>query len=217
MTKRIALAVALALPAMLLLAACDPTPLPTPDPTPTSTEVEPVETPAPLDPAPILPADYLVEHTPASDESHELFHYAFWTDDSRSVRCDVWIGGQSDPYTDCLVMSAAEGSVSYTLPAGYTADCSAKADPPLDGFEVAVIAIPADAGYDSPRAWLSGCAAERPYPSVAVAAATLVLPEGGVLDLDPFRCSATTAVATCEYLALGASVSLGLTAIAVVN
>jgi len=86
-----------------------------------------------------------------------------------------------------------------------------------DGLEVGLVAIPADAGYDQPRAQVSGCAEYRDYPSAAIAADTLVLPPGAALDLGPFRCSVADAVATCEYPALAAAVSLGLTRIGVVN
>lgn len=206
----------LALPLLLLLAGCDPTPPPVePVETSTSAPTEPEESEAPE--APVVVADYLVEHMDEEENASELFHYAFWTDDSKSVRCDVTIGGQSDPYANCFVMAGAEGSATFTLPAGITADCAPEADPRLDGFEVHVVAIPADAGYPLPRAAVSGCADYRWYPTAEVATATRVLPDGGSLDLAPFVCSVSDAVATCTYGAMGASVSLGLTAIAVVN
>jgi hypothetical protein len=203
MTKRAVIVV----PLLLLLAGCDPTPPPAAEPTPV---IEPPEAPTAQ---PVLPVadDYLVEHQPADAvaESSELFHYAFWTDDTKAVRCDITIGGQSDPVAGCLVMSAFESSVTYA-PVATSLDC-------VDGFEVGIVAIPADAGYDQPRAQVSGCAEYRQYPSAAIAAATLVLPPGAALELGPFRCAVADAVATCEYPAMGASVSLGLSMIGVVN
>ncbi len=206
----------LAIPLLLLLAGCDPTPPPVVEPveTPTST---PAETETPEPPAPIVPADYVVEHMDEEENASELFHYAFWTDESKAVRCDIWIGGQSDPYANCFIMAGAESAATYALPAGVTANCAAEADPRLDGYEVYVVGIPSDAGYPLPRAAVNGCADYRQYPSSAIAAATRVLPDGGSLDLAPFVCSVSDAVATCSYGAIGASVSLGLSAIAVVN
>ena len=196
--------VLLAIPLLLLLAGCDPTPPPAVEPG--SPVVEPVETAEPA-PAPVA-EDYLVDHAPAEAESSELFHYAFWADDTKAVRCDIHLGGQSDPFASCFVMPGFESSVTFAVVA--SEGCS-------DGLEVGLVAIPADAGYDQPRAQVSGCAEYRDYPSAAIAADTLVLPPGAALDLGPFRCSVTDAVATCEYPALAAAVSLGLTRIGVVN
>jgi hypothetical protein len=104
--------------------------------------------------------------------------------------------------------------VTYALPSGSTPDCEFSG---VDGYEVGLNAIPADAGYDAPRAQAAGCSINRNYPSDEIAAATLVLPPGAALDFGPFRCSVADAVATCEYPELPASVSLGLSRIGAVN
>ena len=209
MTKLLALILPL-----LLLAACAPAPAPAEAPPPTVAAPLPVdETPLPAEPVAALPADYLVGHMDGDENSHELFHYAFWTDDTRGARCDVWIGGQNDPYVDCFVMYDSEDRVTYAQPADTARDCSIGAD----GFQVGLTAIPADAGYDLPRALILGCWDTRVYPSPEVAAATLVLPDGAALDIAPFHCAMDAAVATCDYAEIGASISLGLSEIAVVN
>jgi len=195
----------LALPLLLLLAGCDPTPPPVVEPT--SPVVEPVETPT-AEPVPLTADDYLVDHAPAEAESSELFRYAFWTDDTKAVRCDIHVGGQSDPFAGCFVMPGFESSV--TFPVVVSEECS-------DGLEVGLVAIPADGGYDLPRAKVSGCPEFRDYPSAAIAADTLVLPPGAALRFGPFQCSVADAVATCEYPDISASVSLGLSRIGVVN
>jgi hypothetical protein len=215
--RRIALLLTLAAPVMVL-SACAPTALPSPDATQSVGEA-PAPT-ATTDPQNILDsADYRVEYQPADSESEvrELSHYAFWTDDSESVRCDVWIGGEFDPYAACHVTPEGESSVTYSLPEGITADCSDGADPALDGFETRLIAVGEGAGFELDRAIVAGCASGRLYPSVEVAEATRVLPNEAVLELEPFRCSVIEAVATCEYLEVEASISLGLTEIRVVN
>jgi hypothetical protein len=215
--KRIALVLSLAGPAMFL-SACSPVETIDTD-APRSVEERPTPS-ATATPENLLDAaEFLVEYQPADTESevHELFHYAFWTDDSRSVRCDVWIGGESDPYTACHVMAAAESEATYSLPSDLTIDCSDGADPALDGFETRLVAVGEGAGFDLDRAVVAGCASGRLYPSPEIAAATRVLPEDGILELAPFRCSVTRAVATCEYLEVEASISLGLAAIAVAN
>ena len=198
----------IALPLLVLLTACDPTPPPVVEPSPV---VEPVETTEPEEPTPAVADDYLVEYFPAdaASEASELFHYAFWTDDTKAVRCDISVGGQSDPLASCFVMADFESRVTYAVPVG-DEECA-------DGYEVGVVAIPIDAGYDQPRAGVHGCAEYRLYPSAAIAADTLVLPSGAPLNLGPFRCEVTDAAASCIYVQLGASVTLGLTQIAVVS
>lgn len=185
------------------------------------------ESPTPDDSAPpvaqteITPDDYLVENAPAPDpadrsgaaESAEYFHYAFWTDDTKAVRCDIHMGGFTDgPYVGCFLMPGV--TPGYALPAGTSTDCDVYG---VDGYEVDIFGIPADGGYDFPRASVGGCADYRDYPSAAIAADTLVLPSGIALDFGPFRCSVADAVATCEYAPMAASVSLGVATIAIVN
>lgn len=208
------LALALAVPLLCVLAACAPAPAPgSADSPPLPAAPLPVDT---AEPAPPTVADYLVEYEPADpvSESSEIFHYAFWAAEDRAVHCNVWVGGQTDPYADCFVMREAENRVTYPVP---VEDCGATAERQHDGFEVSLMAIPANSGWDLPRAYVSGCELYRVYPSPEITAATLVLPNGSALDMGPFRCSVLDEVATCAYAETSSSISIGLSALSVAN
>ena len=160
--------------------------------------------------------DYLVEHFPAADDSNEYWHWAFWTDASKSVRCDISSGGNADPLGTCWVMAGFESSTTYTLPAGTPpVNCGGgDAVPQLDGYALQLI-IEANPAYQN--ASILGCPADRAYLAPGIGAATQVMPDHGVLTTPDFTCTVEAAVATCTYPAAHASVTLGLTAIGVTN
>ena len=213
---------ALALPLVLVLAGCGgpipaggdggPSSAPSTDPSASS---EP--SPSAAGPVTINAADYLVEHEPASDNSNELFHYAFFTDDQKAVRCDLHIGGQSDPFGGCYVVPGAEALVTYHLPAGTITNCGGgNAVPQLDGFELYLDGFASPPGYAYTQARIQGCPEYRTLPP-GIAGTTLVMPNGGVLDADPFRCEVVDAVATCSVPGTPGSITLGVSQIGITN
>jgi hypothetical protein len=211
------IAFAIALPTVFVLAGCDPTsvaPAPAASSPAADPSAEPEDDGGSTDPLVLNPDTYLVEHSPAGDDSNEYWHWAFWTDESKAVRCDISSGGNADPLTTCWVMPGFEASTSYSLPAGTppTNCAGGGAAPQLDGYAVQL--SPANPGFTD--ATILGCLSDR-HLEAGIGIVTQILPNHGVLNMTDFNCSVTDAVATCTYIASGATVSLGLSAIGVSN
>jgi hypothetical protein len=216
------LIVLLALPLLLVLAACAPArhiagpSHPHPHPTVThvpSASVTPSATPtatAPVAPATVNPATYLIEGTPnVPDANGEWYgQWAFFTDSTKTVWCQFVIFSADNPGASCSIVPADHALATYPRPAGSSADCSTN---PWDGYTLAEGAsaddlIPnADAGWDQ-------CIALDPDTAAEIAK-TLVLPEGATLTVAPFSCTTKAGVGTCTASAPGEPstwISLGL-------
>jgi hypothetical protein len=200
--------------AALLLAGCVPVaPTPTldaasssaPSPTPTTTAA-----PAPA-PESADPASFLLQGTPGVPDADGLWsgHYGFFTDASKSVRCDLYIFSGDSGGAICAITLGNEELRTYTVPADVPTDCDLSASNASDGYSVAInfkVFETGSAGFSGCRSWL-----EQMDP--AILAATKVLPENQTLTVESasesFTCTVTTGVADCSEASSGASIRFG--------
>lgn len=192
-------------PLLLVLVACDPTPPPI-EGSPQQTQPSSTPTPTLVVPVDVDPADYLIEGNPGVDTDGDGFwsaHYAFFTDEQRTTRCDIRLFSASSPVASCSITPGNEALVTYALPAG--AQCDLSTSNPFDGYTLALGALPLGDDW----AGFSGCAVGADSDP-ALNAVTRELPDGAVLTVDPFRCSVVGGTAECAYLEASASIRLGL-------
>ena len=201
-------AVVLIAPLLLALAACTPQPPAPSDGPPTNqptVSVTPTETAPPVEKGPANPVDYLIAGGLNEDPDGDGFwsaHYAFFTDDSHAVRCDIWIFSGDAPGALCGITPGNEGLVTYELPAG--AQCDLSTSNPYDGYSLSV----GGKSLDDFAGW-SGCAEQRDY-NPEDNAITKVLPEGQVLTLPPFTCVVGGEAASCDFTNGDGGITLGL-------
>ena len=201
-------AVVLFAPLLLVLAACTPqAPVPAADPSsekPT-VAVTATETAAPVVKGTASPDDYLVAGGLNSDPDGDGFwsaHYAFFADDSDSVRCDIWIFSGDSPGALCAITPGNESLVTYDLPSD--AQCDLSTSNPYDGYSLSV----GGKSLDDFAGW-SGCPETRAY-SPEGTATPKVLPEAQVLTLPPFSCVVGGKAASCDFLNGDGGITLGL-------
>lgn len=191
----------------VLLVACDP--LPAADPGGSaSPSASPGATPTLVvgGASDVDPDDFLIEGRLGSDPDGDGFwsaHYAFFTDDERTVRCDLRIFSGDAPVTSCAITPGNEQSITYPLPAD--ANCDPSGPNPFDGLSLALGAK----GLEPSPAGFSGCllGADSDPDLNRV---TRVLPEGARLAVDPFSCEVTDGVAECRFVAGPGVIRLGL-------
>jgi hypothetical protein len=206
MTRR--LAILLVLP-VLLLVGCTPTtpvasgtvppatptqvgtPTPSPVVTPTAT---PTPTPTPTVAA-IVAADYLINGHPHHPNSSGTWYgeYAFFTDDSKTVWCEITIFSSDSPGAYCFVVPSAKGLVTYTHPAGSSNNCDMSSARARDGFALSFGSNP----LGTHLAGWAGCATNYFEPPADLAK-TKVLPNGATLTIKPFSCTVISGVARCS-------------------
>lgn len=199
--------VAAVLAVALLLAGCTPeAPAPT-----TTPEAEAIETPTPtptptaLAPETVDPAGFLLDGTPGVFDADGFWkgHYGFYTDDTKTVRCDLWVFSGDSGAATCSVTPGNEGLVTYALPA---ADCQASDGNNTDGYSVGINFKVFAAGY----AGFTGCGAG----ASDFASTTKVLQSNQILvvshDNEQFTCTVAEGAANCLEGGTGASIRFGL-------
>lgn len=201
-------AVAALAPLLLVLAACTPQAPTPPDDSPVGSPtiaVTPTEKAEALDEGPANPDDYLIAGGLNEDPDGDGFwsaHYAFFTDDSHAVRCDIWIFSGDAPGALCGITPGNESLVTYELPAD--AQCDLSTSNPYDGYSLSV----GGQGLDDFAGW-SGCDETRGY-NPEDNAITKVLPEGQLLTMPPFSCIVGGKAASCDFIDGSGGITLGL-------
>ena len=201
---------------VLALSGCSATP-PVSEATPSVTDIESASpTPTPTaDPSPfdVNPDDYLVAGTPYvfDDEGFWGGDWAFYTDESKSVMCDISILSGDPGSNFCWVTPGHEAEATYGLPAsaGTAADCSEGPD----GYMVGMVGEPED---PTKTAGFAGCHTYLWLDAAAIAK-TKVLPPFGVLTItdevqpdESYTCSVADGAATCTSKVPAASFTFGL-------
>ena len=205
-------AAVLIVPLLLALAACTPqAPAPagvTPTATPTVEATQDGMGGGDEEPAPKTeenPDDYLIAGALNVDTDGDGFwsaHYAFFTDDSHSVRCDVWIFSGDSPGALCGITPGNESLVTYERPGD--AQCDLSTSNPYDGYSLSV----GCKSLDDFAGW-SGCAESRDYAPEDMAVIK-VLPEQQTLTLPPFVCVVGGKAASCDFSNGDGGITLGL-------
>ncbi|CAN5270119.1 hypothetical protein BH11ACT5_BH11ACT5_18210 [soil metagenome] len=199
--------VAIVLAAALLLTGCTPE-APEPTTTPVAEVAEtptPTPTPTAEEPETVDPADFLLDGTPGAFDADGFWkgHYGFYTDDTKAVRCDVWVFSGDSGAATCAVTPGNEGKVTYALPA---TDCQASDGNNVDGYSVGINFKVFATGY----AGFSGCGAG----ASDFAGTTKVLHDNQTLvvthDNEQFSCTVAAGVASCADAGTGASIRFGL-------
>jgi len=191
--------------AVLLLAGCTPEPAPSPTPTAagSSSSAEPTASVPPTVEI-ISPDDYLVDGTPgvAGADGTWKGHYAFFTDASKAVRCDIYIFSGDSGGVTCAVTPGNESKVTYMLP---PADCAPEDGNPVDGYSAGInykVFTTGNSGW-------TGCG----LGASEFAGVTKVLPEGQDLVVETaaekYTCSVSAGVAAC-FDAQGSGFHFGL-------
>jgi len=199
--------VAALLAVALLLAGCAPD---APEPTTTPAVAEkpsatPTPTPTAEAPETVDPADFLLDGTPGVLDADGFWkgHYGFYTDDTKTVRCDVWVFSGDSGGATCSVTPGNEGLVTYAVPA---ADCQASDGNNFDGYSVGINFKVFAEGF----AGFSGCGAG----ASDFASTTKVLHDNQTLvvshDPEQFTCTVAAGVASCAEASTGASIRFGL-------
>jgi hypothetical protein len=196
---------ALLLPLLLLLVACGPVLEPVETATPSGKPTVEVTPTTEADSGPANPDDYLIAGGLNEDPDGDGFwsaRYAFFTDDSHAVRCDIWIFSGDSPAVLCGITPGNESLVTYELPAG--AQCDLSTSNPYDGYSLSV----GGKSLDGFAGW-SGCPETRDY-NPEDNAITKVLPEGQVLTTPPFTCVVGGKAASCDFTDGSGGITLGL-------
>ncbi len=204
-----------AVSAVLLLAGCTPatvsptttsgTPAATSSATPSSTP-----TPAP-EPETVDAADYLIDGTPYVADQDGMWkgHYAFFTDDSATVRCDIYILSGDSGGVTCATTAGNQGLVTYALP---TATCGSGSSNDIDGYSVGINFKV----FDSGNAGFTGCGVGDFFATAPGNAlpTPVVLHDNQTLVVDTsaytYTCTVAAGVATCTESYTGASITYGL-------
>lgn len=202
-----------ALAAVLLLAGCAPA-APQPSSTPTEAGSKPTATatatatPAPSAPETVDAATYLIDGTPfvPDGDGNWKGHYAFFTDDLKTVRCDIYIYSGDSGGVTCTTTGGNEDLVTYAVPA---AQCDPSLANPFDGYSVAINFKVFDTG----NAGFSGCGVGEALADDGLPT-PLVLHDGQTLfvnsPLYQYTCAVSAGAATCTDSYSGASITYGL-------
>ena len=199
---------------ILLLAGCTSATVTSegPAPAPATTSPVPVAAtpsaePAPPEPEEAAASSFLLEGTPGVPDADGYWkgHYGFFTDASKSVRCDIWIFSGDSGGVICGVTPGNEGLVTYPLP---VADCDPSGSTPADGYTVAInVKV-----FESGNSGFSGCGGAVVDP--ALASATRVLLDHQTLRILTavyvYTCTVAEGVASCDDAYTGASIRYGL-------
>ncbi len=198
--------------AAFLLAGCTPVaPAATSDPASSSVpSATPSATAAPS-PEAVDPASFLLEGNPGIPDADGMWsgHYGFFTDASKSVRCDLYIFSGDSGGVNCAITLGNESLRTYAVPADVPAECDPSASNATDGYSVGInfkVFDTGAAGFTGCRSWL-----EQTDP--AIVAATKVLSESQTLTVESasetFTCTVAAGVADCSEANSGASIGFG--------
>jgi hypothetical protein len=200
--------------AVLLVAGCAPgsdATKPTPSSANTSTATAtPSSSPTPTlaPPEDADPSSFLLEGTPGVFDADGSWkgHYGFYTDASKTVRCDIWIFSGDSGGVTCGVMPGKQNLITYILPA---VSCDGSTSNPLDGYSIGINFKVFDTG----SAGFTGCQATANIDPSLVAA-TKVLLDNQTLHVDTdfykYTCTVAEGVASCSEATSGASIEYGL-------
>jgi len=198
--------------AALLLVGCAPvTPAPTPAAAPSSApSATPSSTAAPA-PEVVDPASFLLEGTPGVPDANGLWtgHYGFFTDASKSVRCDLYIFSSDSGGVRCAITLGNEALRTYDVPAGVSTECDLSASNSSDGYSVGINFNV----FESGSTGFTGCRRSLEKADPAVVAATKVLSETQTLTVkskhESFVCTVAAGVADCSETNSGATIRFG--------
>lgn len=173
-------------------ATAAPTPTPSPTPSPTAEQQFPLV---------VDPADFLLEGTPGVFDADGYWkgHYGFFTDATKTVRCDIRIYSGDPGSLTCAISTGAEPQVTYALP---PVDCEPADGNPVDGYS---IGINVNAFPDANAGFLGCGAGYSDYFAV-----TQVLPDKRVIQVAEFACTAVEGEVVCTDSATGALIRFGL-------
>ncbi|MBX3100698.1 MAG: hypothetical protein KF761_14115 [Salinibacterium sp.] len=200
----------------LLLAGCTLTQSPavtTPSPAAgsSSTPKPTASVSAAPEPETVDAADYLIDGTPfiADQDGSWKGHYAFFTDETATVRCDVYIFSGDSGGVNCAVTAGNQGLVTYALP---TPECGSSSSNQFDGYSVGINFKV----FDNGNSGFTGCGVgnafatapgnELPTPLVLHDNQTLVVNSPVYL----YTCTVAAGAATCTESYSGASIEFGL-------
>lgn len=149
-------------------------------------------------PVAINSSDYLINGVadPTTDTTGTVSgQWAFFTDSTKRVWCEIWIFSADAPASYCLLVGAGTAARSYAVPAGVSNDCDLSSSLAVDGYGLglAVQGFP-----DGVQAGWAGCSNSEFAPTTDLAK-TKVLPPGATLTVFEFSCSVAATVATCHY------------------
>jgi hypothetical protein len=190
------LVLALAAPVLLLLSGCGATAAPNPAPAVTVTPpaaaatTDPTATPAPA----IRASSYLVQGAldkPGADGDWSA-HYGFYTDSSKSVRCDLFVFSGDAPAASCTVLADFLDSTTYTVPGSIDTSCDQSSSAPADGTAMGM------GGQIAKGAGWIGCQGTNSV-SATIAHKTKVLPDGATLTVRFMKCTTHTGTAHCQF------------------
>jgi hypothetical protein len=153
--------------------------------------------------------DYLTDGGPGGGSGLNEAVYSFYTDESKSVRCDMSSSDVPPDRAACEIVKGKETSVTYPVPAMHAGAC----DPADfqhylgDGYQV-ILGIAQRLGKDA-SFW--GCR-EVESDTPQVMAQSKLLPDGATLVAGTLKCSVASGVVTCSYVdpAKTASFTFGL-------
>lgn len=200
---------------ILALAGCMPlTPAPStsasapPSPKVTSTPTASV-TPTAAAATDVDPASFLLDGTPGVFDADGFWkgHYGFFTDETRAVRCDLFIFSGDSGGVTCAVTPGNDAGVTYARPPAQCDDSTAN---PSDGLSLGINFKV----FDSGNTGFKGCdVAARVDP--ALVAITRVLHETETLRVsagsENYTCTVASGVASCSESTSGATIAFGLT------
>jgi hypothetical protein len=196
----------------LSLVGCGSPVAQTPSPTtssaaPTAAAPSPAATPETVD-----PSSYLLEGTPGVFDANGEWsgHYGFFTDDTKTVRCDIWIFSGDSGGVLCAITPGNESKRTYAVPASVNTMCDESSSNAADGYSVGinfkVFGAATSAGF-------TGCRADIENDP-AIVAATKVLHDNQTLKIDTdvykYTCTVAKGVASCADSYSGASITFGL-------
>ena len=169
----------------------------------------PTPSPSASTPPPTNPMDYLTDGGPGGGSGLNEAVYSFYTDESKTVRCDMSSSDVPPDRADCEIVKGKEGLVTYAVPAKHAGACDVTDFQHYigDGYQVS-LGIAQRLGRDS-SFW--GCR-EVESDTPQVLAQSKVLPDGATLVAGTVECSVAAAVVTCRYVdpAKTASFTFGL-------
>lgn len=181
--------------AVLLISGCAGTP----EPTPTASAqletpvVEDSATPEPEAAVPqdVNPSDYLLAGGIVEGEAWGA-KFGFFTDESKTVRCDISVSSEAPGRVTCEIMEGFETQVQWGVPSPIGSPCTSAAGD-RDGYQLGAglfQSIGVDVGF-----W--GCRdVQSDHPDWV--AATKVLPDAGTITVDDeYTCTVTAGLATC--------------------
>jgi hypothetical protein len=193
----------------IALAACTSVGTGTANDSTPSASVSPSSSPTPSAPAEVNAADYLTDGGPGGGSGLGEAVYSFYTDDSKTVRCDVSTSSVPPDLASCEIVKGNESLVTYAVPAESAAACDL-ADAKNyrgDGYQVSLGVLKnlgQDAGF-----W--GCReVETDTPSVLTV--SKVIPNGSSIVVGSIVCAVADGEVSCGYFSPGndASFTFGL-------